>query len=189
MRDRLGGAVMGLIFMLHSCELVEAYREPAKNVKHVKKALAHLDASLDFDEARSDPNVRLPRALVLQALRRRSEANREARLILTFPSIQKRHRTALRKAGLPAVEVRVVSNAPSPLEPNVVDGVAVNEGDESISNVRVGVECKNSAGTIVATGRAYVEPTTLGPKESGSFRVVLGGPLKTEATCRSRILE
>jgi Trypsin-like peptidase domain/Tetratricopeptide repeat len=157
---------------------------------YVENALAHIDAALRYDEFNKDPTFHLLRAISLRELGRKAEANREARFVLSHPGTTDGMRQKLKEHGLPMVTVRVVSHAPSNnFLSDVVEGVVVNDGEETVSYVRVGVECKDSDGKIIGTGWGYVDPTTLKPEESGSFQVFVKGPMNTTTTCKSKVLE
>ena len=71
----------------------------------------------------------------------------------------------------------------------IVTGVVKNDGTEVVSFTRVIVECKDRGGAIVGTGTGYVEPTSLRPGESGSFEILLKGPIGSECDFTSRIAE
>jgi tetratricopeptide (TPR) repeat protein len=177
--------------LLWECESRRVIGAPADKVyDYVEKALAHIDAALRYDEFNKDPSFHTLRAMSLRVLGRKTEANREARFVLSHPGTTDQMRQRLKENGLPMVMVRVVSQAPSKnFLSNVAEGVVVNDGEETVTFVRVGVECKDSDGRIIGTGWDYVDPTTLKPKESGSFRVFIKGPMNTDSTCKSTVLE
>jgi tetratricopeptide (TPR) repeat protein len=178
--------------LLYRCEIdlnknsmtKEQFRSHVANV-----VFPYLETALRLPEIQAKPDVHVDRAISLLIMGRNKEANAEARSVLKMTDATEVHREKLKQFGLPQVEVRVVSTDFDRQFYSVgiarMTGVVVNEGSETVSNVKVIVECKNDAGTIVRTGTASIY-NSIPAGASAQFDVMLGEPVKSQ--CFARIL-
>src|SRR5262249_34969170 len=180
-------------YMLSQCELHKG-RESTRDDErrgHFEASLRYLDDFMVSQEIDQRSQSHATRAILLDLLGRRTEANAESKRAIAMGDLPDDLRKTLEKRSLPFEELRVVSmgqdKAALSLGIVVAKGVVVNEGSDPAMFVRVIVECKDRTQKLVGTGSAYVEPTRLGPGESGSFEVHVNGPLAQDLTCLPRV--
>jgi serine protease Do len=180
-------------YTLYECEIHQDKTQLTQEQKEaaVRRALRYLEAALEWQEYSDRADIEVQRAVALKLLGKTKEASVSARRALRLQTITDQVRAVLKEYHLPRQEVRITSFGKSPsydLVP-VASGVVVNESSEPISFVRVLVECKDAGGNVVATGTSYVEPTALPAGESGSFEVLLKGPMGVPSDCTPKIVE
>ena len=185
--------------MLYVCSKFELSNLKGLSASQLKEhplwltGLRYLEAALEWDGFRENSELHTQYALDLWSLSQISKANAAAKYALALPTIGSDERAYLEYVGLPQQQVRVVSQGQTQrgksLGMPIVTGVVKNDGTEVVSFTRVIVECKDRGGAIVGTGTGYVEPTSLRPGESGSFEILLKGPIGSECDFTSRIAE
>ena len=105
--------------------------------KDFTKALFYADQALSYADPANEPGRRALRATALLGIGRRSEASREASLVLKLAPGDYALREGLKSVGLP-LGLRVTSHSSSWYGINfIVKGVLVNEGESMAPYTRI----------------------------------------------------
>ena len=153
-------------------------------------SLRHLDEAMKSSGYAQFPDAHTHKAIALLSIGRRGDASFEAETALALASNDSHVRQSLRKYGLPLGPTVISKDSEwNSLGSLIVKGVVQNEGRAAVSFVEVIAESFDEKGVVVGTGRAYVEPTTLGPGLTGSFTVYVGGNPKRGTKYNARVVE